>query len=179
MQELRLENRAVEALVPYAMNARLHSPEQVTQIAESIRDLGYNDPVTIDQDNGIITGHGTVLALQELGIQEIQVIVLSHLSERQKKAYILAHNRIAQNSKWDMEKLSHEINELVEMDFPNLDMIGFDEQELEAMLKTDPGILPDNFDDPDKIEPPVEKGRRKSKSKLVHKCPHCGQEFSA
>lgn len=180
MHQLRLETRRVSDLVPYAYNARLHDEAQVNQIAESIRDLGYNDPATIDQDNGIITGHGTVLALQSLGIEEVQVIVLSHLSDRQKKAYILAHNRIAQNSKWDMEKLAHELNELVELDFPSLEMIGFDEQEIDALLKTDLGVLPEDFDQTEKISAPVEKETRKrAKSKIVHKCPGCGLEFSA
>lgn len=179
MHELRLETRKVPDLVPYANNARTHDEAQVIQIAESIRELGYNDPVTIDENNTIITGHGTVLGLEKLGIQEIQVIVLSHMSARQKKAYILAHNRIAQNSKWDMDKLSHEMSELVEMDFPSLEMIGFDEQEIDALLKTDPGILPDGLDD-SKIDPPKEKeSRKKSKSKIVHKCPNCGTEFNS
>lgn len=180
MHQLRLENRTVEALVPYAMNARTHSEEQITQIAESIRDLGYNDPVTIDSEDGILTGHGTVLALKKLGIQEVQVIVLGHLSARQKKAYILAHNRIAQNSKWDMEKLAAELNDLVEMDFPSLEMIGFDEQEIDSLLKEDNSILPKDLDDQETGTPPGEKAsRKKAKSKIVHKCPNCGTEFSS
>lgn len=183
MNKLKMEDRKLIDLVPYVNNARTHTKKQIEEIAESILEFGFNDPVSIDSKDGLITGHGTVMACQLLvsrgkDYSVIPCIILDHLSERQKKAYILAHNRIAQNSGWDMEKLASEMNSLVELDF-DINIIGFDEQELDGILKVDASFLPDeeviNGEKPE----PTEKKTRKSKSKLLHTCPKCGEQFTA
>ena len=97
----KLQRVSVETLIPYAKNARTHSDEQVAQIAGSIREFGFNNPVLVDKDHTIIAGHGRVLAARKLGLNDVPVIVLDHLSESQRKAYVLADNRIALNSGWD------------------------------------------------------------------------------
>lgn len=99
-------------LIPYARNARTHDEVQIAQIASSIKEFGFNNPVLIDADNGIIAGHGRVMAAHKLKIESVPCIRLAHLSETQKKAYILADNKIALNSGWDDEMLKLEIEEL-------------------------------------------------------------------
>ena len=112
-------------LIPYARNARKHSEKQVNQIAGSIKEFGFINPVIVDSDNGIIAGHGRVLAAQKLGLETVPCLRVEHLTETQKKAYILADNKLALNSEWDDELLALEIEELKEFDF-DLDIIGFD-----------------------------------------------------
>ena len=107
-----IEQRAVAELVPYASNARTHSAAQVAQIAGSIREFGFNNPVLVDGENGIIAGHGRVLAAQKLGLQDVPVIELRHLSEAQKRAYILADNRLAEQAGWDRDLLALELGDL-------------------------------------------------------------------
>ena len=115
-------------LIPYARNARKHDDAQVAQIAGSIKEFGFNNPVLIDKDNGIIAGHGRVLAAQKLGMNTVPIICLDHLSDTQKRAYILADNRLAEKAEWDDEMLKLELDELSE-DF-DLDSLGFDDYEL-------------------------------------------------
>src|SRR5687768_5077919 len=103
-QQLRIELRGVDELIPYARNARTHSPEQVAQIAASIAEFGFNAPILIDSNAGIVAGHGRLLAARKLGLAEVPVIVLDHLTETQRRAYILADNRLAMSAGWD-EKL--------------------------------------------------------------------------
>ena len=98
---MQIEKIDIEQLIPYAMNARTHSDAQVAQIAGSIKEFGFNNPVLIDKDNVLIAGHGRVMAGRKLGLKEVPAIRLGHLTENQKKAYILADNRIALNSSWD------------------------------------------------------------------------------
>ena len=105
--KIKVEYKKTEQLVPYAMNARTHSDKQVTQIAASIKEFGFVNPVLIRADLTIIAGHGRVLAAQQLKLKDIPTIVLDHLSERQARALVLADNKIAQNSGWDFEKLSN------------------------------------------------------------------------
>lgn len=131
---MQLETRPVESLVPYANNARVHSDSQVSQIARSIREFGFNNPVLIDENGGIIAGHGRVMAANELGMSKVPVIVLAHLSESQKRAYILADNKIQLSATWDIDKLSDELQALVDQDF-GLEAIGFSDAELDAILK--------------------------------------------
>ena len=128
-----LEHLALDVLTPYARNSRTHSPEQVAQIAASIREFGFTNPVLIDEANGIIAGHGRVLAARELGLTTVPCLRLSHLSEAQKRAYIIADNKLALNAGWDFEVLEAEIRALEEEDF-NLDLLGFNEKELEAII---------------------------------------------
>ena len=124
------QQRKVNELIPYINNSRTHSDAQVAQIAASIREFGWTNPVLIDGENGIIAGHGRLKAAMLLNMEEVPVIELSHLSETQKKAYIIADNKLAMNAGWDMELLKLEISELEDKDF-NIDLLGFDPSELQ------------------------------------------------
>nr|WP_249200702.1 DNA methyltransferase [Thetidibacter halocola] len=125
--------RPVSDLVPYARNARTHSEAQVALIAGSIRAFGFNNPVLVDGENGIIAGHGRVLAAQELGLATVPVIELTHLTEAKKRAYILADNRLAEQAGWDRELLALELGDLADLDV-DLGSLGFDGAELDALL---------------------------------------------
>lgn len=148
-----IEQRAVSDLIPYANNARTHSEAQVTQIAGSIREFGFNNPVLVDGTNGIIAGHGRVLAARQLGMQNVPVIELGHLSEAQKRAYILADNRLAEQAGWDRELLSLELGELSDLGV-DLDMLGFDASELDDLLSHD-AADPREEETPEPPEDPV------------------------
>ena len=127
---------AVNALVPYARNARTHSDAQVAQIAASIAEFGFTNPILTDGARGVIAGHGRLAAARKLALTDVPVIELSHLTAIQKKAYILADNRIAANAGWDEELLKLELVELDEADF-NLELMGFDAEEIERLLYGD------------------------------------------
>jgi DNA modification methylase len=128
-----IEHRPVADLVPFAKNARTHSEAQVAQIASSIREFGFNNPVLVDGANGIIAGHGRVMAARKLGLAQVPVIELAHLSETQKRAYILADNRLAELAGWDRELLSLELTDLGDLGV-DLVELGFDGAELDALL---------------------------------------------
>lgn len=142
-------------LIPYAKNSRTHSDTQVAQIAGSIKEFGFNNPVLIDEDNGIIAGHGRVMAAQKLGLQAVPCIRLAHLSDTQRKAYVIADNRLALNAGWDDSMLMLELQELKAEDF-NLDLLGFEADELNALLNpiketeglTDEDAVPDVPEEP-------------------------------
>ena len=127
---------AVDSLIPYARNARTHSEDQVAQIAASIAEFGFTNPILTDGDKGVIAGHGRLAAARKLALTQVPVIELGHLTAIQKKAYILADNRIAANAGWDEELLKLEIAELDEADF-NLDLMGFGDEKLERLLNGD------------------------------------------
>jgi hypothetical protein len=131
-----IAQRAVADLIPYANNARTHSEAQVAQIAGSIREFGFNNPVLVDGTNGIIAGHGRVLAARQLGLRAVPVIELAHLSEAQKRAYILADNRLAEQAGWDRELLSLELGELSDLGV-DLEGLGFAAGELDELLALD------------------------------------------
>jgi DNA modification methylase len=120
-------------LIPYAKNSRTHSEAQVAQIAGSIKEFGFNNPVLIDEENGIIAGHGRVMAAQKLGLQAVPCIRLAHLSETQRKAYVIADNRLALNAGWDDQMLTVELQELNAESF-DLSLLGFEADELNALL---------------------------------------------
>jgi len=125
-QTYQIEQVDIQKLIPYANNAKLHSDDQVAQIAASIREFGFNNPVLIDSKNGIIAGHGRVLAARKLDIEEVPCIRLTHLSDTQRRGYILADNRLAEiGGGWDDEMLKLELADLQEADF-DLDLTGFD-----------------------------------------------------
>ncbi len=124
---------AVASLIPYARNARTHSDEQVAQIAASIAEFGFTNPILTDGERGVIAGHGRLAAARKLELTEVPVIELTHLSAIQKKAYILADNRIAANAGWDDELLGVELTELKEAGF-DLELMGFGDEELERLL---------------------------------------------
>jgi len=154
--EVQIEQKLISDLIPYANNARTHSDEQVTQIASSIKEFGFNNPILIDKDNGIIAGHGRLEAAKKLGYTEVPTIKLEHLTDTQRKAFILADNRIALNSGWDTTLLSLELKELdTELDLTSL---GFDAKELAALLA--PEQVEGNTDEdsvPDVPEEPITK----------------------
>lgn len=129
----KLDTRPVADLIPFANNARTHSDDQVALIAGSIREFGFNNPVLVDGANGVIAGHGRLLAARKLGLDKVPVIELGHLSDAQKRAYILADNKLAERAGWDAELLSLELGDLSELGV-ELDGLGFDGRELDALL---------------------------------------------
>lgn len=129
----QIETLDINSLIPYARNARTHSEAQIAQIAGSIKEFGFTNPILIDKDNGIIAGHGRVAAARKLNLTEVPCIRLEHLSETQRKAYILADNRIALNSGWEADLLSVEMAELKDLGI-NLESLGFDSDEIDALL---------------------------------------------
>jgi DNA modification methylase len=137
----KVERWKIERLVPYARNARTHSDEQVAQIAASIREWGWTTPVLVDEDGGIIAGHGRTLAAQRLQMAEVPVMVARGWSDAKKRAYILADNKLALNAGWENELLNLELSELKELDF-DLELIGFSADEIAALipLELDPGL---------------------------------------
>ena len=150
----KIEWQSVDRLIPYAKNARTHSDEQVAQIAGSIKEFGFNNPVLVDKDNSVIAGHGRLMAARKLGMDKVPVVQLGHMTEAQRKAYVLADNRIALNSGWDTGMLSLELQDL--KDDIDLSLLGFDPDELDALLNpveeteglTDEDAVPDAPDEP-------------------------------
>jgi DNA modification methylase len=129
----RIELWPVDKLVPYARNARTHSDAQVAQIAASIAQFGFNNPILVDTNAGIIAGHGRLLAARKLRLDHVPVVVLDHLSETQKRAYILADNKLAEQAGWDDDLLRGELADLKEADL-DLEVLGFTEEELRTLL---------------------------------------------
>ena len=119
----------VAALIPYARNSRTHSDEQVAKIAASIKEFGFLNPVITDGENGIVAGHGRIMAAQKLGLDEVPIVEAAHLTEAQKRAYIIADNRLALDAGWDDEMLRVELQELDDLDF-DLSLTGFDAEEI-------------------------------------------------
>src|SRR5450631_3348848 len=130
---LKVQVWSIDRLIPYARNPRTHSDAQVAQIAASIAAFGFNNPILVDTKAGIIAGHGRLLAARKLQLAEVPVIVLDHLTEAQKRAYILADNQLALNAGWDDTLLAAELAALQREDF-NLDLIGFEDEELARLL---------------------------------------------
>jgi len=125
--------RKVEDLIPYARNSRTHSDAQVAQIAASVREFGWTNPVLVDGENGIIAGHGRVLAARKLGMEEVPCIELAGLSDTQRRAYIIADNKLALNSGWDNELLAIEFAEIAELGF-DLELTGFSLDEIASIF---------------------------------------------
>jgi DNA modification methylase len=148
----KVERRKVASLVPYARNARTHSSEQVDQIAASIKEWGWTVPVLVDEEGGLIEGHGRVLAAKKLGLKEIPVMTAAGWSEGQKRAYVLADNKLALNAGWDNDLLKVELEELKELNF-DIDLTGFGIDELADLLSD----KTEGLTDPDEVpEPPAE-----------------------
>ena len=160
-------SRKVEDLIPYARNSRTHSDAQVAQIAASVREFGWTNPVLVDGENGIIAGHGRILAARKLGMDEVPCIELAGLTDTQRRAYIIADNKLALNAGWDNELLALEFGELQELGF-DLDLTGFDADELEALAGSEENDVPQQSTarevDADAFE-------------MEHKCPRCGFEY--
>lgn len=129
----QIEHLATAALVPYARNSRTHSPEQVAAVARSIQQFGFTNPVLIDAQNTIIAGHGRIMAAQQLGLATVPCIRLAHLTDAQRRAYVIADNKLAELSGWDMATLAREVEDLMDESF-DVDLLGFVDDELQALL---------------------------------------------
>ena len=146
--EISFEYADINSLIPYALNSRTHSDEQVAQIAASIREFGFLIPVLTDSNGGLIAGHGRILAARNLGLVKIPVVVADGLTEPQKKAYVLADNQLALNAGWDLDSLRVELEALAEMNF-DTHLLGFDDDFLRKLLIEENGGLTDPDDAPD------------------------------
>lgn len=135
----------VKSLIPYARNARTHSDMQVAQIAASIKEFGFLNPIVITEDNTILCGHGRLMAAQKLGLKKVPCVKESHLTETQRRAFIIADNKLSLNAGWDNELLSVELSELQGADF-DLELLGFDEKELSQLFDEGNEIQEDDFD---------------------------------
>lgn len=151
--KLKITYKPTEDLIPYARNSRTHSAAQIAQIAASIREFGFRNPILIDGENGIIAGHGRVLAALKLGIDQIPTLDGSDMTEVQKRMYVIADNKIALNADWDEEILALELDELESLG-ADLDILGFDDEELDGIV--DPADE-DDGDEPytNKVEAPI------------------------
>ena len=166
--QLNVKYRKVEDLIPYINNSRKHSDEQVAQISASIKEFGWTNPILIDGTNSIIAGHGRLMAARKLKMDEVPTIELDHLSDTQRKALVIADNKLALNADWDTTLLTIELDELLKDGF-SLDILGFNEQEIKTIMSDV------NFD----------AGSEEDQGKLDQLdpkwicCPHCGKEFDA
>lgn len=156
---LKIEYIGIDDVKTYENNAKLHPAEQVEQIKKSIETFGMNDPIAVWKDNVIIEGHGRFIACKELGIEKIPIIRLDSLTDEQRKAYMLAHNKLTMNSGFDFDLLAEELNSITDIDmtdFGFIDDISFDDSALEDIFAD----APEKETEPKKIQ-----------------CPHCGEWF--
>ena len=157
MANPQIKMLAVDKIIPYVKNSRTHSDEQVAQVAASIKEFGFTNPILLDKENVIIAGHGRMLAAQRLGLSEVPCIRLDHLTEAQKKAYIIADNKLALNAGWDNELLGLELGELRDEGF-DISLTGFTEEELAGLIVEE---IPEGLTDEDQVpevpEDPVTK----------------------
>ena len=137
-----IEHWTLDRLIPYARNPRTHSDAQVAQIAASIREFGFTNPILVDTDSGILAGHGRLLAARKLQLPAVPVIILDHLTEKQKRAYVLADNRLAENAGWDEDLLRLELAALDDENF-DLNLTGFEDDDLARLLEPDSDGLTD------------------------------------
>ena len=165
---MQIKTVPVEKLIPYVRNSRTHSDGQVAQIAASIKEFGWTNPILVDGESGVIAGHGRLLAARKLGQKEVPVIELAHMTESQKRAYVIADNQLAMNAGWDTTLLSLELADLKEVGF-DLEILGFKPEDLKTFTEEI------NFD----------AGTEEDQGKLDQLdpkwvcCPHCGKEFDA
>jgi ParB-like chromosome segregation protein Spo0J len=166
--QLNVKYRKVEDLIPYVNNSRKHSDEQVAQISASIKEFGWTNPILIDGTNSIIAGHGRLMAARKLKMDQVPTIEISHLTDTQRKALVIADNKLALNADWDTTLLTIELDDLLKDGFA-LDILGFNEQEIKTIMQEV------NFD----------AGSEEDQGKLDQLdpkwicCPHCGKEFDA
>jgi len=157
---------STDDLIPYARNSRTHSEAQVAKIAASIREFGFLNPIITDGANGIVAGHGRVLAAQKLGLESLPCIEAGHLTDAQRRAYVIADNRLALDAGWDNELLRVELQDLDGQGF-DLSITGFDIGELTALFD-EPNFEPGTEDDQGKLDELAPK---------IVTCPHCAQEW--
>lgn len=164
----KLELRNVGELVPYERNSRTHSKEQVAQIAASIAEFGWTNPIIIDAAGDIIAGHGRLEAAKLLGMQKVPCVVIDHLTDAQRKALVIADNKLALNANWDFKILT---DELMELDHLNYDMqlTGFSEKELDLLL---------GGNENERKRVGVKEYTREAFSEFDHECPKCGFSFN-
>ena len=155
---LTIDYRKTGELIPYINNSRTHSDQQVQQVAASIKEFGFTNPILIDEDSGIIAGHGRLQAAQMMGMDEVPTITLEGLTEAQRKAYVIADNQLALNAGWDLDALKVELERLGELDF-DIDLLGFDDDMLAGLMEeepaeglTDEDEVPELEDDPVTVE---------------------------
>jgi DNA modification methylase len=134
---VKIDQRSVSELIPYAANSRTHSDAQVAQIAASIKEFGWTNPILVSGDNTIIAGHGRVLAARKLGLEEVPAIIIDHLTKAQQRALVIADNQLALNAGWDMDMLKAEIEDLNLENF-DINLLGFDEKFLDGLLEPEP-----------------------------------------
>ena len=154
--QLQVTYQSVDALTGYKNNSRTHSKQQVDQITKSINEFGFTNPILIDDNNEIIAGHGRLMAAKQLKLDEVPCIVLSGLSEAQRKAYVIADNQLALNAGWDLDILKTEIDDLIIDDF-NIDLLGFDDDFLDGLLEEATEGLTDEDSVPEPPETPKTK----------------------
>jgi ParB-like chromosome segregation protein Spo0J len=159
----KVEQWPIEQLVPYAKNSRTHSDAQVAQIAASIKEWGFTSAILVDENGGIIAGHGRVMAARKLGMAQVPVMVAKGWSEAQKRAYVIADNKLALNAGWDNELLALELAELDGLGF-DVELTGFKAEEIQALQPPD-------------FEPGTEEGQSNLDQKAPTTCPACGHEF--
>jgi ParB-like chromosome segregation protein Spo0J len=168
LQKIDVEQVPIEALVPYIRNAKKHDGNQVAAIAASIREFGFNAPVLIDSENGIIAGHGRVLAARKLELTTVPCIRLTHLNDAQKRAYVIADNRLGEvGGGWDWELLKVEADAL-DIDGLDLNLTGFSVSDIEQMLNQGDG-------DRESLEGFQE---TRENTKTEHRCPKCGHAWT-
>ena len=164
--KLKIQYRKTEELIPYARNARTHSDEQISQVAASIREFGFTNPILVDGEATIVAGHGRLLAAQRLGMVQVPTITLADMTEAQRRAYVITDNKLALNAGWDDELLALELGELKGFDF-DLALIGFSLEEIQALC-----VMPD-----------FEPGTKEDQGKLdelapkMVTCPQCEKQF--
>ena len=158
MSVLQIIEKSVTDLIPYVNNSRTHSDEQVAQVAASIQEFGFTNPILIDEKSSIIAGHGRLMAARKLGLDSVPTIRLDGLTEAQKKAYVIADNQLALNAGWDLDLLKVEMENLQELDF-NLDLLGFDDEFIDGLLEpeeveglTDEDAVPEVPEEPVTVE---------------------------
>jgi ParB-like chromosome segregation protein Spo0J len=163
----KVEQWPIDKLVPYAKNSRTHSDAQVAQIAASIKEWGFTTAILVDETGGIIAGHGRLMAARKLGMTEVPVMVAAGWSDAQKRAYVIADNKLALNAGWDNELLALELGELGDLGF-DLDLTGFKAEEIQTLQP--PDFEPGTEEDQGKLD--------QLDPKWIA-CPHCGKEFDA
>lgn len=166
--EMKIEQLTTDSLIPYARNARTHSDEQVAQIAGSIREFGFTNPVLIDKEGTIVAGHGRVMAARKLGLETVPCIRLGHLTPAQVRAYVIADNKLALNAGWDEEMLRSELDALKTEGF-EVGLTGFSEVEIANLL---------DASQPEMEQPPEDFPKSDESISTEHKCPSCGYAWS-
>jgi len=165
----KVEQWPIEKLVPYAKNARTHSDAQVAQIAASIREWGFTTAILVDESGSIIAGHGRVMAARKLGMASLPVMVAAGWTDAQKRAYVIADNKLALNAGWDNDLLALELGELGDAGF-DLDLLGFETGDLDRLL---------NIDTAEKDQPNESSAKEIDTDAydMQHRCPRCGFEY--